>query len=258
MLLDCNVHLGRWPFRRLPIEDVGALLRAMDQEGIDRALVAPMESIFLRDGQQGNEALHETASAHADRLSLLACLRPNAPGATDDLRKCREQWGSVGVRLHPNYHDCPLDDPATETLVAEAVELGMLVSVSMRMEDNRFQTSVGAVPDVPVGQITAFVEAWPDARLLIANLSRGEYPALAKSAAFRNGAVFVEHSELDGPYDPVRDLVDGVGADHAVFGSHTALRVTHRAVVDFDAAGLTADERTAMAEANALRLLGEA
>jgi len=258
MLIDCNVHLGRWPFRRLPIEDVETLLRAMDQEGIDRALVAPMESVFLRDGQQGNETLHAATSPHADRLGLVACLRPNAPGAVGDLKRCREQWGFVGLKLHPTYHDCPLGDPTTQTLVAEADELGMFVSVSMRMEDNRFQTSVGTVPEVAVSEVIAFLEAWPSARLLIANVGRGEYLPLAKSEAFRNGAVFVEHSELDGPYGPVRDLIDGVGADHVVFGSHTALRVTHRAVVDFDAAGLTPGERTAMGEANALRLLGEA
>lgn len=256
MLIDCNVHVGRWPFRRLPVEGVSSLLRLMDREGIDRALVAPLESVFLRDGQQGNEGLCTAAAGNRDRLELLACLRPGAPGAMDDLRRCRERWGFVGLKLHPMYHACPVTGPATRVLVAAAGELDMFVSISVRMEDNRFHTPVGQVPDVPMTDVLTFCGSFPDVRILVTNLNRGEYPALARDALFRRGNVFVEPSELDGPYDPIGDLIRVVGADHVVFGTHTPLRVARRALIDFQKAQIDEPTRRAIGETNALRLLG--
>jgi hypothetical protein len=45
----------------------------------------------------------------------------------------------AGIRLHPNYHDYPLDAPAFRELLVEAKQRELPVQIAVRMEDGRTQ-----------------------------------------------------------------------------------------------------------------------
>ena len=122
MRIDANAYLGHWPFRRLRYNDADGLLRLMDKKKIDRAVVSSIGSIFYRNCHEGNIELAEQVNEHRDRLIPFGTINPTYPGFLEDLRRCHEDLGMVGVKLYPNYHAYSLRDPRTLELMQAATE----------------------------------------------------------------------------------------------------------------------------------------
>jgi hypothetical protein len=63
-------------------------------------------------------------------------VNPKLPDWEEDLRRCHEEFGCRD-RVHPNYHDYTLTDPAFLRLLQLAAERGLIVQVAAWMEDER-------------------------------------------------------------------------------------------------------------------------
>jgi hypothetical protein len=103
MIVDCNVSLGHWPFRRLRDADPAGFVRWMDDCGVTQAWVAPFEALLFGPVQEANEMLAEALEGYEDRLIQVPVVNPAYPGWEDDLRELLEQPGPA-LRLLPNYH----------------------------------------------------------------------------------------------------------------------------------------------------------
>ena len=105
MIIDVNAYLGHWPFRQLRHNTASGLLKLMDKNGIDKAIVSSINAIFYKNCHSGNEELAAETKAHRDRLIPFATLNPEYPGWEDDLKHCHEDFGMTGLRLLPHYHN---------------------------------------------------------------------------------------------------------------------------------------------------------
>jgi len=169
MIVDVNAYLGHFAFRRLRHNTAASLLALMDSKRIDKAVVSSASAITYRNAQAGNEEVAEEVRGHSDRLIPFAVINPFYAGWQDDLKICHEEFGMAGLRLYPKWHNYQLSSACCRELANAASERGMVISIPIRVEDNRERSWLLNVPDVPLEEIVELVKAHPKARFILLN-----------------------------------------------------------------------------------------
>lgn len=250
MIVDCNVSLGHWPFRRLRDADAPGFVRWMDDCGITQAWVGPFEAILFGPVQEANEILAEGLEGHEDRLIQVPVLNPAYPGWEDDLGEVLQTPGPA-IRLLPNYHGYGLDSPALADLLEAVAQTGRAVQIMVRMQDERHHHPRVMVPPVDLGPLRALAAAHPGLQFLVLNASVAEIKGVTRDAPPHNCHFDISHVEGIGG---VGELVTAIGAEHVLFGSHGALQLIESAVLKIAEADLTEEQRAAVLYGNARRL----
>lgn len=220
MIIDVNAYVGPFAFRSLPNRTAADLLRLMDRKRIDRALVSSAAAITYRNAQAGNEELSAEVSAHADRLIPCAVLNPAYAGWREDLKICRQQFGMKAVRLYPRWHNYKLSDSACLDMVHAATELGLVISIPLRVEDRRQQSWLVDIPDVHHEEIAALVKATPQASFMLHNGSGYVSSSLGRKDAGLPSNYVIDLSlllvELS---NEAGQLLTNLGESRVVFGT---------------------------------------
>ena len=115
--------------------DVAARLAAMDDTGIDVAVLSAAPPLFLywidaaaaRDAAVVvNDAVAAMVAEAANRFVGLATLPMQDPAAAvAELRRCVRELGMRGAQIGPHVEGVPLDDQSLRPVLAAAVELGV-------------------------------------------------------------------------------------------------------------------------------------
>ena len=253
-MIDTNVSLGRWPFRRLPAEDAGALADRLRRGLIEQAWVGSLEGLFQRDVAGVNARLADDCrKADPERLVPFGTVNPTLPDWEEDLRRCHEIHRFRGVRLHPGFHGYTLADPPFARLLTLAAGRGLVVELVVTMEDIRTQHPVFRVPPVDVRPLESLVRSISGLRLVILNafqtISLDEAHRLAGA-----GEVSFEIATLEG-VDRLAKLVDRVGSKRCLFGSHFPLFYLESAVLKLRETKLPREVIEQIVRTNAQRVL---
>lgn len=237
MIVDVNVHLSRWPFRRLRGDDgLGAHLRA---KGVERAWAGSFDGVFHPDLASANARLAE--ECRRDALFVpFGTVNPAQVDWEEDLRRCHEEHRMPGIRLYPNYHDYTLDDPRFEALLRGAAERKLLVQLALKLEDPRVQHRLARVPNVDPKPLAAPLARIPGLRLMLLNTP--PIPELA--------AAWFETSAIEGAAG-----LAAAPADRLLFGSQAPFFTWDAAFLKVKEAGLDAARTAAVLGGNARRLL---
>lgn len=215
-IVDSNVSLFHWPFRRLPLDETEVLVKKMRALGIGSAIAGSFEGVFERDLSAVNERLAEECSRYPE-LHPVGSINPVAPGWEGDLAECADQHGMKGIRLHPGYHGYALDDPAFAKLLALAAEADVVVQIAMAMEDGRTQNDIARVSDVDITKLPGV----GDCRVQLLNWKpRGAIP----------GGVYLDTARIDGT-DGIARLLATVSAERILFGSHAPFLISEAALI---------------------------
>jgi len=249
-MFDFNVKAGHWPYR--PVRRLDAYLEAMDEYGIQHAVVSSLNAVHYLNPQNGNQELAEASAHHRDRLTPFAVLRPNFTGYVDDLAQCADDLGMKGLVLYPNYHEYALADPALETLMIEAARRAWPVCVQAGLEDPRRQFRQHKVAEVPAADIGDFARAYPDVPVVALGLKVGQ-PESAGEPLPHNFLFDTSNYETLGEME---SAVERFGADRILLGSNFPLFNPSANVDKLRQAALAEADRDAIAGGNARRLLG--
>lgn len=106
-----------------------ALLRGMDQAGIECAAVAAADRFLAVANRDGNDLALAAARAYPGRLLVLAVANPWFEKAAEAELRRAFKAGARGMILHPLYHGVRISDPINRPLLEIAAEFKAVVYV---------------------------------------------------------------------------------------------------------------------------------
>ena len=256
MIIDANAWLGHWPFRQLRHNDTSGLLRLMDANDIDVAVVANTHGILYKNAQKANEELAEWVAPHRDRLVPFATVNPNYPGWRRNLRLCHDELGMKGLRLYPMYHDYRPTDAAAVELVQEATALAMPLQFPMRVVDVRQRHWMDTERNLTPEELHAAVEAFPDTTFIFIN-ALGLQAATFAGANQSGRRVVTDVSRMSAVlHDNLGGLVRAAGAGSVVFGTGIPFNYARPAFLKLEALDASEEEKALIRGGNMRAILG--
>jgi len=254
-LVDTNISLGQWPWRRLALDETGALVARLRSRGVKEAWAASFEALLHEDLAAANARLVRECRKHGSGMLVpFGSVNPALPSWEEDLRRCREEHRMPGIRLHPNYHGYKLDGRAFGRLLDLAGERGLVVQVAVTMEDERTQHPLTQVPHVDVAPLLTLLPSRPGLRVELLNWWRGvKRPLLPELAAA--GQVYFDIATVEG-VGGVANLCEQVPVERVVFGSYAPYFYLESGVLKLKESAFSKQDLAAVQSGNARRLLG--
>lgn len=253
-MIDVNVFLDQWPFRRLPHDQTEILVRKLRDNGVTQAWAGSFDALLHRDIAGVNVRLNAACEQHGEGLLRpFGAVNPTLPDWREDLRRCHEDHKMPGIRLFPSYHGYKLDDPDFSALLESATERGLIVQLVWKMEDERMRNPLITVPALDPAPLLEQVTRLPKLRLILLNALRnlrGE-PLGQLTASKR---VWVDLAMLEG-VGGVEALIPTIGAGAILFGSLSPLFVFESAMLKLKESSLTPEQLEAIRVGNAQRLI---
>jgi predicted TIM-barrel fold metal-dependent hydrolase len=255
MIVDVNVNLSRWPFRRTPCDELPQLLERLQRWDIGEAWVGSLDGLFHRDMGGVNARLAADCAGNP-RLVPFGSVNPMLPDWKEDLRRCDEIYHMPGVRLHPNYHRYKLDDPVFGELLELVQRRGLVVQLAVRMDDDRVQHPLMRVADVDIKPLAEIIARHPKLPLVVLNGLRSIAPGDAARLTAA-GNVSFEIAMLEG-VGGIEKLVEAVPVQRVLFGSHLPLFNVESALLKLRESTLSETQLAAITQENARRLVPRA
>lgn len=256
MIFDVNAYLGHFAFRRLQCNTAASLLSLMDSKKIDKAVVSSASAITYRNSQAGNEELAEEVRSHRERLIPFAVINPFYAGWQDDLKICCEEFGVRGLRLYPKWHNYRLSDSCCRELVDAATQRGVIISIPIRVEDNRERSWLLNAPDVPLEEIVELVKAYPKARFILLNGAGYTGCPLGQKNNNLPNNYAIELSRLSAVLaNEMGHLITNLGAERVMFGTGMPFNYPDPALVKLEALDASEADKEKIRSQNALNWL---
>jgi predicted TIM-barrel fold metal-dependent hydrolase len=256
VIVDVNVNLSRWPFRRLTGDEPRVLVAKLRKHNVTQAWAGSFDGVFHKDVASANERLVTDCREYgAGLLVPFGSVNPMLPDWREDLRRCHEQHKMPGIRLHPNYHGYKLDDPVFRELLKLAAGRKLIVQVALSIEDERTQHPLMRVPPVDVAPLADAVAAEPLLKLVVLNC----YPQLPieKLRPLASaGRVYVDTSMVE-RVGGITRLTEHAPPLRTLFGSHYPMFYFESALLKVQEAGLTKAQQAAVFEGHARELLAK-
>ena len=264
MIIDMNALIGRWPFQPLGCEGPDDVLELMDRAGIDQAVITSLNSVFYYDAGIGNHEVGAACQAHPDRFIPFAIINPNLPRWREHLKECVESYGVKGIKLHPDFHKYSLvpsgrSSQAPAELMAEARHLDLPVYLQTSLLDMRHYPGYCFNWQVPVEEVAAALEAYPDNTFVIGGGRwfggvANDLVKRSERAGVSNFSIAVDG--LGGPYDGVGDLMGRVGVERLLLSTRSPVLYAEAAIDMVQQSFISEQDQGKILGGNAARLLG--
>ena len=252
-LIDTNVTLGRWPLRRLPLDDTNALAAKLRKHGVTQAWAGNFDAVFGKDLRGANAWLAAECRKRGRGMFVpFGTLNPGLPGWEEELRRCIEEYRMQGVRLFPNYHSYKLDSPEFAKLFTATTERKLILQIAASIEDERTQNPSARAKLVDVKPLLTLLKSTPARRVMLLNWQRGLATPLVKQLAQLGVTFEIATVENVGG---VANLAEEISASRVVFGSHAPCFYFESAQLKLKEANLAKPALREISGQNAARLL---
>lgn len=132
MIIDAHVHVSTSE-KENPRSRIENLIKSMDKNGIDKAVVFPFGS-----GLEKQKKLAELIKPYPGRFIPLAFINPKEADAREQLLFCLDELGFYGAKMHPWFGNFRLDDIELLRPVMEVLnERGLYTVIHCTSDDDR-------------------------------------------------------------------------------------------------------------------------
>lgn len=248
-LLDALAWTGSWSFAPIPAHDASSLAGALAADGIDGALVSPLDAVFAPEpGPANHRLLRETRLVRT--LRPVPVLNPAVPGWESDLAEAATDPRVRVLRLLPAYHGYRLDGRAAIACARAVARRGLALAVQMRLVDERHEHHAVRVRPVPVAALESFSRRLPELELVASGMLRSEIKAVApRLRRVRFDTSFAEW------LGTLPDLLERARPEQLVFATNAPLLMPAAGRAKVMGADVPATARRAVAGDNLRRLL---
>jgi predicted TIM-barrel fold metal-dependent hydrolase len=254
MIIDVNVSLSRWPFRRVNGDEPAALVSKLKSKDVRQAWAGTFDGIFHKDVASANARLADDCRIHGSGLLIpIGSVNPKLPDWQEDLRRCHEVHKMPGIRLHPNYHGYKLDDPVFRELLSLAARRNLFVQIALCMDDERTQHPLMRVAPVDFSPLADIVKSEPQLRVVILNI----YPQMQIDKLrplSQAGRVYFDFAMVE-RVGSIQRLIDQVTLPRVLFGSNYPLFYLESALLKVQESGLSGTQTSTICQESAARLL---
>lgn len=269
VIIDTNVNLFEWPYRRLKYgSDTAALVAKLKSHGVTQAWAGTYEALFHKNITAVNARLAGECRTHgAGFLVPFGTVNPTWPDWAEDLRRCQEVHRMPGVRVFPLYQHIRLGAPEFTAFLAEAGRRGMIVQIVGDMEDHRIHHPSLTVINFDADGLRRALQAAPQTKVQLLHATN-QLTGARRDAIVRDTQAVFDLSRFEGNgilarvlgvEQPLGPLPDGrVPLDRLLFGSHAPFFPVEATVMRLFESPLSLEQLTALMEGNARRFLGSA
>jgi predicted TIM-barrel fold metal-dependent hydrolase len=264
-IIDTNVHLFDWPFRKLKYAGANALVAKLRRHRITQAWAGSYEGLLHRNLDGVNARLAEECRANgAGMLLPFGTVNPVLPDWEGDVRRCHENHRMRGIRLYPSYHNYTLQRPEVARLLQLAQERGLIVQLAVRMEDPRVHLPITRTPAVDVTGLPELLAALPKIKLQLLNAWSATEPFRGQVGRrlIEQTRVMLDFSHVEGQGGLGKLIAGDEGsgrpplpAERIVFGSHAPFFPCESAVFKLFESPLGRTELEKVMRGNAERFL---
>ncbi|NLG51924.1 MAG: amidohydrolase family protein [Chloroflexi bacterium] len=253
MLIDADCHISSSKFNNVAIT-ADELIAKMDRDGVDKALVwiAPP---YTRDIEPENKALYEATRRYPDRLLGFGWANPHLghQRTLDDIHRCFEEYGFLGIKFNGAQDDYVIDDPELALpYIEEAARFGKPIAFHIGAD---FYENTHPIR---MGRIAA---RYPNIPMLMVHMGGAALPSLDRSAV----EVAAEHPNITligsavSPKSILR-AIQVLGPDRVAYGSDTPFQLLHVELAKYRALlrDLPADAQVRVMGGTIARVLGVA
>lgn len=236
-IVDTNVSLHRWPFRRLPNDDTASLAAKLGSLGISQAWAGSFDGLLHRDiaGVNGRVAAE---CSRSNILCPVGTINLMLEGWRHDLRVCDRKHGMRIVRLYPNYHGYTLQSSVFAEFLKHARDAAMLVQIAAAVEDTRTQHPRLQTADVDLSPLLHVLPEVSGSAIQILNYRpRGSL----HTALGRLPGVWFDTARVDST-DGVPKLVQSLPAGRVLFGTHAPMLIPEAALIRVHESGVLNDQ----------------
>jgi uncharacterized protein len=264
-IIDTNVNLFQWPFRKLKYADTAALVAKLKRHRVIEAWAGSFDALLHKDMAGVNERLAAECRAKGQGL-----LRPfgsvNLAWADweDDVRRCHEVLKMPGLRIFPGYQPFDLSHPDLKRLLAVTRERGLVLQIVFQMEDPRVHHPILTLPNIQAQPLVGALKENPDAKVQLLHFS-GNVQGSDLNALMTQTSATIDISRWEGNGAVGRMIgaapnstAARVPLERVMFGSHAPYFPLETAILKLVESPLEAAQIHAIMQGNARRVLAAA
>jgi uncharacterized protein len=265
-IIDTNVHLFQWPFRKLKFGNTRSLVEKLRRHRIKQAWAGNYEALFSKSIDVTNARLAKECRENGQGMLVpFGTVNPAWPDWEEDLRRCREVHGMPGIRIYPAFQMFDLEHPEFSRLIEEATKRDMIVQIAGDMEDTRVHHPIVDTREIKFDPIVHIMKQVPAAKVQLLAWNLYVNSALLKKLVTETNVVLdiswlestgalgrtIEGNMWTGPETPVP-------VERLLFGSHAPLFPVEASMIKLFESPLTLKQMQAVMNENARKLLQQA
>jgi uncharacterized protein len=261
-VVDTNINLFDWPFRKLKYGDTAALVGKLKKHRVVEAWAGSFEALLHKNINGVNERLARECRDHGGgMLRAFGTVNLAWPDWEEDLRRCHESFKMPGIRIYPGYQPFDLAHPDVPRLVAATRERNLVLQIVFGMEDTRVHHPIITVGPVVAMPLVAVLKAEPAAKVQLlhfsGNVQGTDLRALMKET---NATIDISRWEGNGAVGRMIGTAPGTTAarvpvERVMFGSHAPYFPVETALMKLIESPASAEQLHAIMQGNARRML---
>ena len=190
-IVDTNVNLFEWPFRKMKYGDTASVLKKLRQHRITKMWAGSYEAVFSKSIDITNERLaRECRDNGKGALIPFGTVNPIWPDWEEDVRRCHEVHKMPGIRLYPAYQGYDLTHENFGKLVSLAAKRGLIIQIAGNLEDTRVQHPIVASREISFQPVVDAMKANPKAKVQLLNWNEHVNNELLKKLVLETTVMF--------------------------------------------------------------------